>query len=90
MIDDSVFQGTVIGPPLWDTFFGDVSLSAASTGGQEAVFADDLNVFQIFDRLASQDTVLQKLSVCRERVHSWSRTSRVTFDPDTHSHIASQ
>ena len=45
VIDDSVFQGTVLGPPLWNTFFADVSVPAASTGGQEAVFADDLNVF---------------------------------------------
>ena len=82
VIDDSVFQGTVLGPPLWNTFFADVSVPAASTGGQEAVFADGLNVFQLFDRLASEDTVLQKLSVCRERVHSWGRTNRVTFDPD--------
>ena len=57
-------------------------MPAASTSGQEAVFADDLNVFKLFDRLASEDAMLQKLSVCRERVHSRGRTNRVTFDPD--------
>jgi hypothetical protein len=45
-IANSVFQGTVLGPCLWNTFFADVSVSAKSTGGKEAMFADDLNVFK--------------------------------------------
>ena len=44
-IANSVFQGTVLGPCLWNTFFADVSVSAKSTGGKEAMFADDLSVF---------------------------------------------
>ena len=39
---NSVFQGTVNGPPLWNAFFADVAIPAASTGGREAMFADDL------------------------------------------------
>ena len=55
ILDDSVFQGTVLGPPLWNSFFADVATPAKSTGGSEAVFADDLNVFQLFDRLAPSE-----------------------------------
>ena len=47
---NTVFQGTVLGPPLWNSFFADVAMPARSTGGKEAMFADDLNVFQEFDR----------------------------------------
>ena len=47
VIVDSVFQVIVLGSPLWNTFFADVSVPAASTGGQEAVFAEDLNVISI-------------------------------------------
>ena len=50
-IANSLFQDTVLGPPLQNIFFADVSTSASSTGGREAMFADDLNVFQEFDRL---------------------------------------
>ena len=50
IIDNSVFQGTVLGPSLWNSFFADVCIPAKSTGGREAMFADDLNVFQEFDR----------------------------------------
>ena len=79
-IMNSVFQGTVLGPSLWNMFFADVSLPAASTGGSESVFADDLNVFQKFDGLASEEAIMETLGQCRERVHKWGRTNRVTFD----------
>ena len=45
-LSNSVSQGTVNGPTLWNAFFSDVSLPAASMGGQEAMLADDLNVFK--------------------------------------------
>ena len=79
-MDDSNFQGTVLGPPLWNTFFADVSKPAKSTGRQEAMFANDLNVFQLFDRLAPLDECTSKLSECRRQVHNWGRANRVSFD----------
>ena len=42
-IANQVFQGTVLGPPLWNTFFSDVTQPAASTGGDPSIFADDLS-----------------------------------------------
>ena len=50
ILENTVFQGTVLGPPLWNSFFADVSIPAKSTGGRESMFADDLNVFQEFGR----------------------------------------
>ena len=79
-IADSVFQGTVLGPCLWNTFFADISGPATSTGGSEAMFADDLNVFQKFDRFTSTDEVTEKLGRCREKVHAWGKANRVSFD----------
>jgi len=80
-IDNSVFQGTVLGPPLWNSYFADVSVPAKSTGGREAKFADDLNVFQEFDRQLPLAQVQNTLQKCRDRVHKWGRTNRVSFDP---------
>ena len=51
----SVFQGTVLGPPLWNTSFSDIALPARSSGGREAMFADDLNVFESFVRLKAPE-----------------------------------
>ena len=61
-------------------FFADVAMPARSTGGKEAMFADDLNVFQEFDRQTPLPEVMSKLSECRKRVHEWGSANRVTFD----------
>ena len=45
------------------------------------MFADDLNVFQEFDRLAPLPSVVSTLETCRTRVHSWGRANRIIFDP---------
>ena len=44
------------------------------------MFADDLSVFQKFDRCVSNEECLQTSYLCRERVHKWGRKSRVAFD----------
>ncbi len=79
-IIDSVFQGTVLGPSLWNTFFADVSGPASSTGGEEEAFADDLHVFQKIDRCEPTERITAKLEECRDAVHKWGRVNRVTFD----------
>ena len=81
IIDNSVFQGTVLGPPLWNSFFSDVGVPAKSTGGREEKFADDLNVFQEFDQQKPLAEIQNTLQKCRDEVHKWGRTNRVSFDP---------
>ena len=80
-IANSVFQGTVLGPPLWNLFFSDVSEPAASLGGEPSVFADDLNVFQKFNKDVENQDISQRMHICRTRVHKWGRQNRVAFDP---------
>ena len=48
--------------------------------GTEAMFADDLNVFQKFDRRTINDAVTGKLGQCKQKVHSWGVKNRVSFD----------
>jgi len=80
-LEDTVFQGTVLGPPLWNVFFADVATPASATGGHAAMFADDLNVFQLFELHAPIPEVEAELAQCRTRVHTWGRANRVAFDP---------
>jgi len=80
LLANTVFQGTVLGPPLWNTFFADVAMPAASTGGKEAMFADDLNVFKAFDRQLPFAEAKTDLARCRTRTHNWGKTNRVSFD----------
>ena len=80
-IANTVFQGTVLGPPLWNTFFNDVSDVPVHLGAKPAIFADDLNIFRQFDRTEDNTEVKRVMEVCRSRVHAWGRCNRVSFDP---------
>ena len=79
-LSDMVFQGTVLGPCLWNLFFADVADSAKTQGGKESIFADDLNVFRDFDRFESNEHIMQNLNSCRDSVHKWGVRNRVSFD----------
>ena len=54
-LKDSVFQGTVLGPPLWNTFFADANRPLTKKGFSSTAFADDLNAWKAFrlDRSAA-------------------------------------
>ena len=79
-IFNTVFQGTVLGPPLWNLYFADVVVPAEENGEEAAAFADDLNVFKSFDVIIPNEELKRDMAVCRARVHKWGRTNRVTFD----------
>ena len=43
LLSNSVFQGTALGPALWNCFYADARRPVADCGFTEAVFAYDLN-----------------------------------------------
>ena len=79
-IANSVFQGTVLGPTLWNVFFADIVDASCVAGGETSTFADDLSVFQEFDRQQPTVEVFDTINVCRQSVHDWGRKNRVLFD----------
>ena len=81
VIDNSVFQGTVLGPTLWNLFFADVATPARS-GGEETMFADDLSVFQEFDRETPSETIREDLAGSQGEVAKSGARNRVEFDKD--------
>ena len=81
-IANSVFQDTVLGSPLWNIFFADIILAACTIGSDPSTFADDLGVFQQFDREMPEEDAFSTLRECRESVHKWGRVNRVAFDAD--------
>jgi hypothetical protein len=46
-IRDMVYQGTVLGPQLWNLFFEDACRAIQEFMFQEVVFADDLNAYKV-------------------------------------------
>ena len=49
-IADMVYQGTVLGPCLWNAFFSDVTAAVHSSGFIPALFADDLSACKRYER----------------------------------------
>ena len=70
-LQNMLYQGTVLGPNLWNVFFADVHGPAEATGCKERKFADDLNAFKNFARNVSNDEILADLGLCQSSVHEW-------------------
>ena len=79
-LQNMVFQGTVLGPALWNIYFRDVQSAAETLGGKESKFADDLNVTKTFTADTPNDTIFQELHECQKCVHKWGVSNKVTFD----------
>ena len=82
---DSVYQGTVLGPPLWNVFFADVSQAVAQHGYTEAKFADDLNTYRGHAASTTNDAILVDLLAVQKSVHVWGKRNRVLFDASKES-----
>ena len=80
VLRNQVYQGTVLGPPLWNAFFEDAREAVNAEGFQETVFADDLNCYQDFPSSTDNDDVLNDLRLCQVSLHRWGAANRVTFD----------
>jgi hypothetical protein len=80
VLDDTVFQGTVLGPPLWNTFFADESEVMAVTHTLESKFADDLAHYRVFPATMDNSDIIDELKNCQAAVHHWGDTNQVEFD----------
>ena len=60
-IKDMLFQGTVLGPQLWDLFFEDAASAINECLYEEIIFADDLNAYKVVSSLTSVDSAMESL-----------------------------
>ena len=79
-LTDMVYQGTVLGPPLWNTFFADVALVVRDCDFYEILFADDLNCYTDFEAEADNEDLKEELRQCQTAVHEWGKASQVECD----------
>ena len=79
---DSIFQGTVLGPALWNPFFHDVVGPASFAGEEVALFADDLTSFKAFPIDKPNNEIEEEMRATRSEVHRWGKQNRVSFDSD--------
>ena len=81
ILANSVFQGTVLGPPLWNAFYADARFSVRRLGFTETVFADDFNCWLILDKGISAEDAVLLLSKGQCNLHAWGYANGVVFDP---------
>ena len=62
-IQDMVFQGTVLGPQLWNLFFEDAASAIKEYMYEEIIFADDLNAYKV---VPSSTTVEEAMEFLEE------------------------
>ena len=77
---DQVFQGTVLGPKLWNTFFADIRVVLERVGLNPFLFADDLNAFKVFDQLVPNDVIIDHLKQGQSSCHKWGAANQVEFE----------
>ena len=70
VLANSVFQGTVLGPPLWNLFYADARFSVRKLGFTETVFADDFNCWIPLDKDVKEVDAVMELSRCEASLHA--------------------
>ena len=84
-IHNMVYQGTVLGPPLWNVYYADAAVAVNMIGFLEIVFADDLNCFKDFGLNVTHETMHGEMHQCQLELHKWGKANQVSFDPGKES-----
>ena len=79
-ISHMVFQGTVLGPLLWNIFFKDIETTVTNLHLHETKFADDLSTFKTYPTSTPNDDIYNDLRNCQSHIHNWGTTNGVAFD----------
>eukprot|EP00973_Karenia_brevis_P030294 4177217-Karenia_brevis.AAC.1 len=74
------YQGTVLGPMLWNLFFRDAQNAIAMCNFENIVYADDLNAYCLIPNSISEDECFQKLDEVQGHLHAWGDAQGIKFD----------
>ena len=86
-----VYQGTVLGPQLWNLYFEDAATAIREFLFEEVVLADDLNEYKIFPSSTPNDIALKAIDNVQQELHMWGDANQVSFDAKKESrHILSR
>ena len=65
LLTNMVYQGTVLGPSLWNSFFQDIVLSVPEGNQVADLFADDLSIDSSCDAHVSRVTLVSALQAAQ-------------------------
>ena len=60
-LQNIVFQGTVLGPTLWNVFFSDSRPAIEASGADELKYADDMTATKEFELNVPHDVIFAQL-----------------------------
>ena len=78
---NSVYQGTVWGPPLWNLHYESARHAVNRCGYHEVTYADDMNMSKAFARTTPLSDIQLDMRLCQRSLHSWGVGNSVRFDP---------
>jgi len=79
---NQVFQGTVLGPSLWNLFYADAKDPIRAAGFKELMFADDLHSYRGYSGHARNCYIRKQTQKCEAELQKWGAANKVTFEPD--------
>ena len=68
-LENTIFQGTVLGPSLWNVFFKDITDLPELADAVIALFADDLSITKAFPHFTSNDEIEKQMGVYQNATH---------------------
>ena len=84
-ISNMVYQGTVLGPPLWNVYYADAAQAVNIHGFLEIIFADDLNCFKDFQSNTPNIELHEQMHSCQRELHKCGKANKCSFDPTKES-----
>ena len=79
-ISNSVYQGVVFGPTLWNIFFQEVSIPVHNNDCEDFQYADDNTVSRVYPRASLNDDIIVSMKECQVSCHQWGAEHRIVFD----------
>ena len=65
-LENSIYQGTVWGPPLWNCFYEDSRRAIRDADFIEVVFVDDLNCYKECEKMVEDGVIMDELKKCQK------------------------
>ena len=78
---NSVYQGTVWGPPLWNLHYESARHSVNKCGFRELAYANDKNMSKAFAASTPTTAIHDDMRRCQRSLHEWGKGNAVLFDP---------
>ena len=80
VLRNMIFQGTVLGPTLWNLFFSDLDDSVSGTDHIPHKFADDVSTTKTYEYATTDAAIYEDLGHSQSLLHAWGDRNRVSFD----------